>query len=387
MTQKKKKEPKVKEPIKIRFKNLANGNKSIYLDCYVDGRRVYEFLKLYLVPERTSAEKSANEETLRLANSIKAKKVVELQNKAHGFSVGNGRLKMNLLEYIEHYIARKQQNTGEETWTVGRIYLSLHRHLKRYSGDKTTFKHVDKNYCAGFIEYLKTAKCWIKGEILKENTQELYMKKFETILNSAISDEIIAVNPFKYIKPENKPKKRKTEIKFLTIEEVRMLENTDYPMSRNVRNAFLFSCYTGLRFSDIDNMTWDKLQVDNGVIMLKFRQKKTRKWEYLPLSDMALQYLPPKGNAADSDSIFNLPTNCHVNINLRHWAALAGIKGRVTFHVARHTNATLLLTLDVPIATVSKMLGHTNIRTTEIYAKVIDKSKLEAMRILNTLAG
>ena len=166
-----------------------------------------------------------------------------------------------------------------------------------------------------------------------------------------------------------------------------MLENTDYPMSRNVRNAFLFSCYTGLRFSDIDNMTWDKLQVDNGVTMLKFKQKKTKKWEYLPLSDMALQYLPPREKAADSDSIFNLPINCHVNMNLRHWAALAGIKGRVTFHVARHTNATLLLTLKVPIATVSKMLGHSNIRTTENYAKVIDESKLEAMRILNTLVG
>jgi len=387
MTQKKKKEPKVKEPIKIRFKKLANGNKSIYLDCYVDGRREYDYLKLYIMPERTSADKAANEEMLRLANSIKAKKVVELQNRSHGFSVNNGRSKMNLLEYIEHYIARKQTNAGEDGWTIGRTYLGLHRHLKRYSGDKTTFKHVDKSYCAGFIEYLKTAKSRINGEILKENTQDLYMKKFETILNSAISDEIIAVNPFKYIKPENKPKKQEPDIEFLTIEEVKKLENTDFAMSRNVRNAFLFSCYTGLRFSDIYNLTWDKLQTDNEITVLKFTQKKTKKREYLPLSARALQYLPPKEKAADSDRVFNLPTNCHVNVNLRHWAALAGIKKRVTFHVARHTNATLLLSLDVPIATVSKMLGHTNIRTTEIYAKVIDKSKLDAIRKLDSLSA
>jgi len=385
MAEKKKKEPKVKEPIKIRFKKLANGNKSIYLDCYIDGRREYEFLKLYLVPERTSAEKAANEETLRLANSIKAKKVVEMQNRSHGFSVGSGRSKMNLLDYVEHYATRKQEKAGGDKRSIGMLYRALRRHLKLYGGDKTTFKQVDKHFCIGFIEYLKTAKSRINGELLNENTQLGYMKKFETVLNAAISDEIITINPFKHIKPEVKPKKQTTKIEYLTIEDIKKLENTDYIVSRNVKNAFLFSCYTGLRFSDIKNLTWDKLQTDNGVMLLKFMQKKTKKWEYLPLSDRALQYLPLKGNAAGGDSIFNLPINCFVNVNLRNWVAMAGINKRVTFHVARHTNATLLLSLDVPIETVSKILGHSDIRTTQIYAKVMDKSKLEAVRRLDSL--
>src|SRR5215469_10937439 len=91
---------KVKEPIRLRTKKLANGNQSLYLDFYSEGKREYEFLKLYLVPETSAAGKEANKETLKLANAIKAQKIVELQNNRHGFSIVGTKSKANLIQYV-----------------------------------------------------------------------------------------------------------------------------------------------------------------------------------------------------------------------------------------------------------------------------------------------
>ena len=96
------KQVKVKEPVRIRTKKLANGNESIYLDLYKDGDRVYEFLKLYLIPEKSKADKEANRKTLELANAIKAKRIVELQNNEHGFKTNTTRSKMNLIQFVLH---------------------------------------------------------------------------------------------------------------------------------------------------------------------------------------------------------------------------------------------------------------------------------------------
>ena len=109
MGDKKKSIPKVKEPVKVRFKDLANGNKSIYLDSYRNGKRDREFLKLYIIPERTAADKVANEEMLRTANAVKAQRIIELQNSAHGFSATSGRSKMKLIDYANQYAERKKE--------------------------------------------------------------------------------------------------------------------------------------------------------------------------------------------------------------------------------------------------------------------------------------
>ena len=91
---------KVKEPVRIRTKNLANGNKSLYLDVYSEGKREYVFLKLYLIPGKSKADKEANRKTLELANAIKAKLIFELQNNEHGFKNSSTRSKMNLIQYV-----------------------------------------------------------------------------------------------------------------------------------------------------------------------------------------------------------------------------------------------------------------------------------------------
>ena len=386
--------PKVKEPIKLRFKNLSNGNKSIYLDYYNNGKREYEFLrKLYLIPETTPADKNANSETLRLANAVKAKKIVELQNTEHGFSAMTRRAKMNLIDYVKAFAEKKKGIVaGSEKGGNYKAYMALCYHLEQYKGNTTTFRQVDREFCTGFIEYLKTAnqhpkksKTKYSKNTLCENTQFTYIVKFTSVLNEAISDGIINGNPIKQIKPENKPKKQTAEIEYLTIDEVKKLVDTPC-IKPIVKQAFLFACFSGLRYSDVKALQWSDIHTDSeGQKLIRYTQQKTKKYEYLQVSNEALKFLPDRNNAKSDDIIFPLYANGYVNTVLAGWILSAGIKKRVTFHVGRHTNATLLLSLGVPIETVSKLLGHADIQTTRIYAKVIDKNKRAAVSKLDGL--
>jgi integrase len=165
-----------------------------------------------------------------------------------------------------------------------------------------------------------------------------------------------------------------------------MLANTEFEEMPMLKRAFLFSCYTGLRFSDVENLTWEKLRKsDSGKTLLKFVQRKTNKPEYPPISDKAVRWLPERGFAKDNDRIFQMPPNGYANKLLREWAKSAGITKKISYHVSRHTTATLLLSSGVPLTTVQKIMGHSDIRTTLRYAKVIDKNVSDAVEILDNL--
>ena len=374
---------KAKEPIRIRYKQLANGNQSIYLDCYRDGKREYEFLKLYIVPEKTAADKAANVETTRIATAAKAKRIVEMQTAAHGFSIAKGRSKVNLAEYIKHLADQR----GSNNEGIHMNYMALRRHLIDYKGDKMTFEQVDKDFCLGFIEHLKKAKCVHKNMILAENTQYGYMKRLATVLNAAKTDEIIDVSPFEKIRPENKLKQKETERVYLTVDELKILHNTECQRV-DIKNAFLFACFCGLRISDVRELTWDKLQKDNnGNMFIKFVAKKTQRNEYLPIREEAIRYLPKKTDGtSDGDLVFTaISHKGYVNLILQQWTFCAGIKKKVTFHTSRHTYATLLLSKGVRLEVVSKLLGHKSIKTTEIYAKIVDSAKFDAVCVLDGL--
>lgn len=371
MSTRKKSTLKAKEPVKIRYKDLANGNKSIFLACYRGGRYEYEFLKLYIVPERTDADKEANAETMQTAIAVKAQRIVEQQKSMHGLSASNARSKMNVIDYIKDIAEKKRIRAGGGKRTTAVNYLALARQIEDYSGLKTTFKQIDKKYCTGFIEHLAIARNRNNGKPLNENTQWGYMKKFEAVLNSAISDEITGVNPFRLIKSENKPKVHKTEIVYLNLDEVKKLENTEC-LSPVVKQAFLFGCFTGLRFSDIYNLTWGKLQRINGSVFIDYIQKKTKKHDLLPIPKKAEEFLPARTDGDDTSRVFDLPGGGYVNLQLKVWGTLAKVNKHLTFHVSRRTCATILLTLGERMEVVSKILAHSDIRTTQAAYGVIE---------------
>ena len=207
----KKKQLKAKEPIKVRFKTLSNGNKSIYLDYYSNGKRQYDFLKLYLVPETSPIDKAQNAEMLNLANSIKSTKIIELQNGANGFKFSNIKQKARLIDYLQAIAVEKQQAFGTAKGQH-QIYSILIKRLKEYSGEQIAFKQVTKEFCSGFLEYLNTTQNKIyrpgfsetfTSGLLSENTKYGYVKTLNIALNKAVREGILLNNPLTMLPAAN----------------------------------------------------------------------------------------------------------------------------------------------------------------------------------------
>lgn len=368
---------KAKEPIKLRTKKLSNGNLSIYLDIYTNGKREYEFLKLYLIPEKTKADKIQNEETLRTANAIKAQKIIAFQNEEYGFTANN-KAKANFIKYMETQ-AVMYDKKGSVAYAHS-IRNSIN-YLREYKGDSITLKQVDKAYLLGYINFLNTVISK-HNKPLSEAAKALYFDVVVIALNKAVKDDILPSNPAHKITFSDRPQSGEATKQYLTFDEVKALIAT--PCKYDVlKQAFLFACFCGLRYSDIKILEWGKIQeVNKGQIQVEIKQQKTSEPLYLPLSHNALQWLPERNKAKDSDKVFNLPHVSTIEKFLARWAKDAGINKHVTFHVSRHTNATLMLSFGADIYTVSKLLGHTSVKTTQIYAKIVDENKIKTVNLI-----
>ena len=387
---------KLKEPVRIRFKQLSNGNQSIYLDYYtgdvirkenyVGGKRKYEFLKLYLIPERTRDDKAKNEATLALAKAIQSKRIVEVQNDAHGFQNTN-KSRVNLLDYLEN-IGKQSAEQGSRNYA--RTVLNTVRALKLFRGDYIAFRDVDKEFLSEFTDYLRQMPKASKYGVLKaggrlsNNSVVSYYGTLRTVINRAYKEGIITVNPTKEFDFASKVRQEPSRREYLTIDELKTLINTEC-RHEIVKRAFLFSCLCGLRVSDIRKLKWCDLQRSGGRVRIEITMQKTKEPLYLPISDEALKWLPERSEAGDSDFIFPLTHEGTVNDTLQHWEKVAGITKHISFHVARHTHATMMLTLGADLYAVSKLLGHKNIATTQIYAKIVDKKKEEAIGLIPNL--
>jgi integrase len=355
---------KEKEPIKLRKKNLGNGNVSLYLDTYINGKRTYEFLKLYLIPERNRDDKERNKQTMMLANAVKARRLVELQNGRFGFNVDNGG-KMPFFAYYKHFASGKS----------GSYYNSTLLMLEAYE-TRTTIQLADITpmWVERFRQFLDVSRSNYRHHRLSENTKNMYYRCLTWCLNQAVKDGLIEKNPALGIAP---PRHEDVERAYLTIEELKTLSATSYG-HKEICNAFIFSCLTGLRFSDIVKLKWGDVQEDGRRIV--FRMKKTTRLQYLDISEQARKVMGDAGEA--SALVFNLPTQHTVNTCIKEWVKTAGIKKHITFHCARHTFATLMLTFGSDIYTVSKLLGHASVKTTEIYAKIVDERKRKAVELI-----
>ena len=387
---------KLKELVRIRFKQLSNGNQSIYLEYYtgdvirkenyVGGKRKYEFLKLYLIPERTREDKAKNEATLALAKAIQSRRIVEVQNDAHGFQNTN-KSRVNLLDYLEN-IGKQSAEQGSRNYA--RTVLNTVRALRLFRGDYIAFRDVDKEFLSEFTDYLRQMPKASKYGVLKtggrlsNNSVVSYYGTLRTAINRAYKEGIITVNPTKEFDFASKVRQEPSRREYLTLDELKTLINTEC-RHEIVKRAFLFSCLCGLRVSDIRKLRWCDLQRSGGRVRIEITMQKTKEPLYLPISDEALKWLPERGEANGSDFIFPLTHEGTVNDTLQHWAKVAGITKHISFHVARHTHATMMLTLGADLYTVSKLLGHKNIATTQIYAKIVDKKKEEAIGLIPNL--
>lgn len=374
-----------KEPIRLRQRKMPTGNISLYLDIYLNGRRTYEYLKMYLVPELTRADREKNRETLKLADAVRAKRVVELRNGQFGFQPTTS----PSIRFFDYYRAMCEKRLGTESrgnW--GNWYSCLH-HLKKYEKrENITFADITPEWVQGFKDYLENeAVAWghdfrkrIKDKPLARNSKLSYFNKLRACLNQAIEEGVILTNPMRGIdgfKPEEGTRM------YLTLDEVRKLAVTEceYPQ---IKAAFLFSCLTGLRRSDVLRLTWGDVHKQGEFTRIIFRQKKTSGQEYLDISPQAAELMGERG-LPDKHVFTDIHSPSCTNNTLKLWVARAGINKTITFHCGRHTFATLMLDIGTDIYTVSKLLGHRDLSTTQIYAKVMDKNKQAAVASIPTI--
>ncbi len=345
-----------------------------------------------LIPEKSTAIKLNNEELLRMqrveCDTINA----DLErNNANFAPAPKGRVR--LTDYIDKLGKDALSESGNEH-SVFATYQSMARHIDIYSSDVRIGK-VNDEWCKKFIEYLQKDALNLnyqrstdikkrKAVKLSANTQNKFVRNLNGVLNQAVRDKLIAVNPLRDLDKSYKIKTESRTRTYLTKEEVQTLIDAPYNgQNKDIKCAFLFSCLTGLRYSDMAKITPGDFNHDSVGTYLGITMTKTKEPLKIYIPNNAMQLIKDKLRTSD-ESIFNLPKNCHANVALKAWIKEAGITKVITFHCARHTAATLLLSSGLPIAVVSKQLGHLKISTTEIYAKIVDDAQKEAA---NTMDG
>lgn len=361
------------------------GRITLYLEFYngytklpngkIKHDREYEYLDYFLYEKpKTPAEKQHNKENLKSAEAVKAQKILEVQNGTYGFN-NTHRLNTNFIEYFKKLTEERHQSLGN----YGNWGSTL-KHLLNYASPTTTFKDVTQEFCEGFKDYLLNKAIKKTGKPLSQNSASSYFNKFKASLNQAFDDKIINENPVKRIKSI---KAEETEKEYLTQEEIQALMKAECRYDV-LKRAFLFSCFTGLRYSDIEKLTWGRIQEFEGGYRIQFKQKKSKGVEYLDITTNALKYIGERRKPEDKVFV-GLRYSDYMNVALLQWVLRAGITKHITFHCARHTYGTFLLTKGVDIYTVSKMMGHRELKTTQVYAKIIDQKKRDAVNVFDEI--
>ena len=368
--------------VKLRQKEISGKRKSLYLDFYPPvphpktgepTRRMFLGLYLYDKP-KTPFDKQHNKETLHNAEQIRQKKDNQLNKPEIYSGYEKEQLKIkeqgeqNFIEYFKQ-LTDKRKASNHDNWEAAYQYLEI------FTIGNLKFSELNEKFCNNFKEYLLTTKS-IKSSktTLSQNSAVSYFNKFKAALKQAYKDNYLQINLNAKIDPI---KQAETQRHFLTIEELNKLVETDC-QTPLLKRAALFSSLTGLRFSDIQKLIWNEIEyIENNGYFIQFKQQKTKGVEMMPMSEQAFSLLGER--KAPTDKVFEgLTYSAYYNKHLYQWIGAAGITKDITFHCFRHTFATLQLSSGTDIYTVSKMLGHRELKTTQIYAKIIDKTKREA---------
>ena len=367
----------------MRFKPLKDGRRHIYLDIYKDGKRTYEYLKLYLLPESDAGEENANAKTMKEAEAILRKRIRELKKEPEKSrylkkEVEQPKDEMLLLDWIKEFEELQRRRGVKSLGATKRFYVSI-----QLFGRNPKLKDIDKSFCLAYIDFLR-------DYTKKDGTDYSTKSKFDMFeclnnaINTAIQQEILTANPINKIDRSERIRRKESQRDFLTIDEVKRLIATpcDNP---EVKQAYLFACSCGLRLGDVLNLKWKDISEDKGTWRASILMLKSQRPLYIPLGEQARKWMPEQGEASPEDKVFNLSPHV-INENLQSWAKAAGITNKkVTFHTSRHTFATMLLTLGADIYTVSKLLGHTSVKTTQIYGKIIDQKKDDAVSLVDSI--
>lgn len=283
---------------------------------------------------------------------------------------------------------QKKADTGHSDSVLRNIRNTM-THITRFARREVNLDEIDQSFLIQFIRFLayeskETRHGGLKP--LKKTTAQLYLGVFSSMLSMAEKEGYIERNPFDSIGADEKKPLfcSKPNRDYLTVEELQRMIDTPFK-NRPIKHAFLFACFTGLRISDISRLRWGDIREGHQGTYITLEMQKTKEVISLKLNKNALRWLPAV-SGEKNERVFELPRFLgSVNGRLKKWAARAGVDKNVSFHTSRHTFATFELSLGADLYVVSKLLGHANISTTQIYADIIDRRRDEAVDLLDEL--
>ena len=381
----------------ICYKVQSGGVKAPYLKWKGDNDKTQiEYCKdesghnLHIVDKTTPYAKEINAETMKRVNALKANKIIELTTGETKQRVKH-RSKILLQEWFKIALTEKLSNG----YRGKGLFENVRKALYLFEPN-ATLGEVDKDFVLRFQSFLKhnkphrvethlKTKDPHKGDEVRHicnTTIHNYIVALGTCLNMAVRKEYIESNPVDKIDKADKIKPKQANRGFLTADEVKVLANTECS-NNEVKRAFLFSCYCGLRFSDVSKLCTRNIVKIDDKYFADIVITKTGKHENLPLNNKAMAYVDIK--AEKDKKIFDLSDNRTCNAILKRWAKSANIDKNISFHTARHTFGTLAITLGVEVYTLSKLMGHADVRTTQIYADVVNERKIKAVALFDNL--
>ena len=284
----------------------------------------------------------------------------------------NERSKCDFIKYFEDLRDKRHQNSSKSIRVNWDREVAL---MKMFTeGKPMIFSTIDMNLLEDYKNFLINApQGGSKKGTITRNTASTYFSIFQAGLHQAFIDGYLTVDIAAKAKNIAYSDKQR---EYLTIDELNTLAAT--PCDRPImKRASLFSALTGMRHSDIQKLKWKEIIKDGEHYRILFTQQKTKGVQYMPISDQAYQLCGERGEP-DRLVFEGLQDPSWINKPLERWIKAAGITKHITFHCFRHTYATLQLTNGTDIYTVSKMLGHTKVTTTQIYAKIVDEKKEQA---------
>ena len=348
----------------LRERKLPSGNTQLYLDIHryvAKGEYARKTEALFVLKKGDTFE---NREKRRMAEEVRSNRSLELEALAFGLTATQKRT-ASFIQYFEEQAGIRTGNTAV-TWR------NALKHFRVFSGENLTFAQLTPTFFEKFKAYLLKQ--------VSPNSAQVYFARIKTTLHQAVRDGILTLNPASSVTIRGEA----ILPVYLTLVELRKLSRAPCP-NEQVKRAFLFASFTGMRYSDVSRLTWD--QINGGDI--KFKQRKTGEEEVIPLTEQAKHILKKQRKAKPSSNlvreqpegvVFYLPSQPVMDRQIKRWGANAGLKKSLSFHKARHSYGMLARRQGIPLQTIRGLLGHKSTQMTERYARLDEFEMQKAVK-------
>ena len=380
---------------------LKSGNISLFRYAFINGKKIRESLGVVLYVETSYTIKTENENKLRL-QALTCDRINDDLIRQEADYAPKPKTSYRITDHIKE-MAKESLEKTENRHSNFATYSSLAKHIEEcFSSDRIgglserlEYKYINEDWLRLFIHYLKNDAKNLnftrtedearrdETKRLSQNTQHRIIANLTSVLKDAVKKGYLKENPLGKIDKSEKIKAETGTRVFLSVEEVNKLRETPFTHSKfDIKEAFLFACFVGLRYSDLKALRFSNFQEGKEGRKLCIRMKKTGKKLDVYVPNAAFNLLRKDDGR---EYVFSLPKNDYANECLAKWVKDAGLTKKVTFHVARHTAATVLLSNGLPIANVQSQLGHTKSQTTEVYAKLLEEAKKQAASTMDRI--